>query len=104
MKMKEKNEEVSLKLNTQNTKIMASGSITLWQIDGKKWKLTDFFFLGSDFKITVDDDCSHEIKTLAPWKECFDKPRQCIKKQRHHFADKGPYSKSSGFSSSCVHM
>ena len=49
----------------------------------------DFIFLGS--KITVDGDCSHEIKkVLTPWKESYDKPRQCIKKQRQHFADKGP--------------
>ena len=50
--------------------------------------VTDFIFLGS--KITADGDSSHEIKTLAPWKESYDKPRQCIKKQRHHFADKSP--------------
>ena len=49
-------------------------------------------------------DCNHEIKTLAPWKENYDKPRQCIKKQKQHFADKGPYSQSYGFSSSHVQM
>ena len=47
---------------------------------------TDFIFLG--FKITADGDCSHEIKTLAPWKKSYDKPRQHIKKQRHYFASK----------------
>ena len=53
----------------------------------------DFLFLG--FKITADGDCSHEIKkTLASWKESYDKSRQCIKKQRHHFANKGLYSQS----------
>ena len=46
----------------------------------------DFIFWGS--KITADGDCSHEIKRLAPWKKSYDKPRQCIKKQRHHFANK----------------
>ena len=51
--------------------------------------VTDFIFLG--LKITVDSDCSHEIKTLAPWKKSYDKHREHIKKQRHHFADKGPY-------------
>ena len=56
--------------------------------------LTDFIFLGS--KITADGDCSHEIKTFAPWKESYDKPRQCVKKQRHHLADKGLYSQSYG--------
>ena len=84
-------------------KIRASGLITSWQIDGEKPKtVTDFIFLGS--KITVDGGCSHEIKTLVPWKESYDKPRQCIKKQRHHFSDKGPYSQSYGFSSSHVWM
>ena len=54
--------------------------------------VTDFIFLGS--KITTDIDCNHEIKTLAPWKENYDKSRQHIKKQRHYFANKGPYSQS----------
>ena len=45
-----------------------------------------------DTEITADGDCSHEIETFAPWKKSYDKPRQCITKQRHHFADKGPYS------------
>ena len=57
--------------------------------------VTDFIFLGS--KITVDSDCSHEIKTLAPWKKSYDKTGQCIKKQRHHFADKGLSSQIYGF-------
>ena len=58
MKVKEKNEKAGLKLNIQKTKIMASGPITSWQIDGEI--VTDFIFLGS--KITMDGDCSHEIK------------------------------------------
>ena len=61
MKVKEKSEKVGLKLNIQKTKIMASGPITSWQIDGETVKtVTDFIFLGS--KITVDGDCNHEIK------------------------------------------
>ena len=61
MKVKEESEKVGLKLNIQKTKIMASGPITSWQIDGEKqWNLADFIFLGS--KISADDDCSHEIK------------------------------------------
>ena len=67
--------------------------------------VTDFIFLGS--KITADGDCSHEIlKDIAPWKKSYDKPRQCIKIQRHHFGDKGSYSQSYGFSSShaCMDM
>ena len=66
MKVKEESEKVGLKLNIQKTKIMASGPITSWQIDGETMEtVTDFIFLGS--KITTDGDCSHEIKkTLAP--------------------------------------
>ena len=67
---------------------MASGPIMSWEIEGEKVEaMTDFIFLGS--RITVDGNCSHEIKMLAPWKESYDKPRECIKKQRYHFADKG---------------
>ena len=79
MKVKEESEKVGLKLNIQKTKIMASGPITSWQIDGETMEtVTDFIFLGS--KITVDGDCSHEIKKIAPWKKTYDKPRQHIKK------------------------
>ena len=61
MKVKEESEKVDLKLNIQKTKIMASGPITSWQIDGETMEtVTDFVFLGS--KITADGDCSHEIK------------------------------------------
>ena len=61
MKVKEESEKVGLKLNIQKTKIMASGPITSWQIDGETMKtVTDLIFLGS--KITADGDCSHEIK------------------------------------------
>ena len=64
MKVKEENEKADLKLNIQKTKIMASGPITSWQIDGATMEtVTDFIFLGS--KITADGDCSHEIKMLA---------------------------------------
>ena len=66
---------------------MASGLITSQQIEGEKVEVvTGFIFLDSN--ITANSDCSHEIKTLAPWKESYDKPRQHIKKQRHHFAAK----------------
>ena len=76
---------------------------TSWQIDGETMEtVTDFLFLGS--KITTDGDGSHKIKTLAPWKKSYDQPRQCIKNQRHYFADKGLYSQSYGFSSSHVQM
>ena len=103
MKVKEESEKIGLKLKIQKTKIMASGPITLWQIDTETVDtVSDFIFLGS--KITVDGDCSHEIKTLAPWKESYDQPRQHIKKQRHYFANKGPSSQDYGFSSSHVWM
>ena len=104
MKVKEESEKVGLKLNIQKTKIMASGPITSWQIDGETMEtLSVFIFLGS--KISSDDDCSHEIKkTLAPWKKSYDQPRQHFKKQRYYFANKGPYSQSCGFSSSHAWM
>ena len=57
--------------------------------------VTDFIFFGS--KMTANGDCSHEIKTLAPWKKSYDQPRQHIKKQRHYFANNGPSSQGSGF-------
>ena len=69
--MKEESGKGGLKLNTQKTKIMASGPITSWKIDGET--VTDFIFGVS--KITADGDCSHEIKMLTPWKESYDQPR-----------------------------
>ena len=87
-----------LKLNIQETKIMASGPITSWQIDRETIETVTLYFWGS--KITTDGDCSHEI--VDPWKKSYDKPRKHIKKQRHYFADKGPSSQNYGFSSSQV--
>ena len=82
---------------------MESSPNTSCQIDWETMEtVTGFIFLVS--KITVDGDCSHEIKTPAPWKKSYDQCRQHIKKQRHHFADKGPYSQSYGFPSSYVWM
>ncbi|XDA82812.1 hypothetical protein R6Z07F_012722 [Ovis aries] len=63
---------------------------------------TDFIFLGS--KIIAGSDCSREIKTPAPWKKSYDKTKHHIKKQRHHFANKGPYSQSYGFSSGHIQI
>ena len=103
MKVKEESEKAGLKLNIQKMKIMASGPITSWQIDGETMKtVTDFIFLGS--KITADGDCSHEIKTPTPWKESYDQPRQHIKKQRLYFENKGLSSQGYGFSSGHVWM
>ena len=75
MKVKEESEKVGLKLNIQKTKIMASGPIISWQIDGETVEtVSDFILRGS--KITADGDCSHEIKKmLTPWKESYDQPR-----------------------------
>ena len=101
MKVKEESEKVGLKLNIQKTKIMASGPITSWQIDGET--VADFIFLGS--KITADGDCGHEIKRcLLLGRKVVTKPRQHIKKQRHYFANKCLSSQSYGFSSSHVWM
>ena len=74
-----------------------------WEIDGETVEtVSDFIFGGS--KITADGDCSHEIKTLTPWKESYDQPRQHIKKQRHYFANKALSSQGYGFSSGHVWM
>ena len=71
MKVKEQSEKAGLKLYIQKTKIMASGPISSWQIDGETMETVADFILGGS-KITVDSDCSHEIKMLAPWKESYD--------------------------------
>ena len=90
MKVKEKTEKAGLKLNIKKTKIMASGPITPWQIDGETMEtVKHFIFLGS--KITVDGDCSHEIKRcLLLGRKPMKNLVGVLKKQRHHFADKGP--------------
>ena len=83
---------------------MASDPITSWQIDGDKVEaVTEFIFLG--FKITVYDDCSQKIKKMrCSWKKTYDKPRQYIKQQKHHFVNKGLYRQSYGFSNSHAWM
>ena len=107
------NKIISLQLNffLKNSKNKDKKKQRSWQLVPslhgklirKKWELSDFIFLGS--KITVDGDCSHEIKRLASWKKSYDKPRQHIEKQkpkkkkRCHFADKVLYSQNYGFSS-----
>jgi len=68
IKVKEESEKVGLKLNIQKTKIMASGPITSWEIDGKTMETVRDFILGGS-QITADGDCSHKIKSLAPWKK-----------------------------------
>ena len=103
---------ILLKFNIKKSKIMASSPITSWQIkEGEVEAVTDFIFLGS--KITNDSDYSHEIKRhmflffffkWKKWKWNLAKPRQHIKKQRHHFVDKDLHNQSYGFSSSLVWM
>ena len=97
MKVKEESEKVGLKFHIQKTKIMASGPIPSWEIDGETVEtLSDFIFLGS--KITADGDCSHEIKGKEiNWKESYDQPRQHIKKLRRCFANKSLSRKSCFF-------
>ena len=90
MKVKEKSEKAGLKFSVQKLRSWYLVPSLHGKLKGKKWSNDRFYFWGGS-KITVNRDCSHDIeKTLAPWKESYDKPRQGIKKQRHHFADKGP--------------
>ena len=84
----EESEKADLKLNIQNTKIMAFSLIFSCQTDGKTVETVSDLILGGS-KITADGDCSHEIKTLTLWKESYDQPRQHIEKQRRYFANKG---------------
>ena len=102
MKVKEESEKAGLKLNIQKTKIMASGPITLWQIDGAIETTTDFILGGS--KITANCDCSHEIKRHLLFGRKAMTNLDSIKKQGHYFANKGPCSQSSGSSSSHIWM
>ena len=104
MKVKEESENVVLKLNIQKTKIMASGPITSWEIDGETVQtVSDFIFWGS--KITVDGDCSHEIKRcLLLGRKVMTYLDWSIKKQRYYFANKGPSGQGYGFSSGHVWM
>ena len=108
MKVKEESEKVGLKLSIQKTKIMASGPITSWQIDGES--VANFIF--GDSKITVDGDCSHEIKRhLLLGRKAMTNPDSILKSRDitlpskiHYFAIKDPSSQSYGFSSSHVWM
>ena len=100
-RVKEESEKASLKLKIQKIKIMASSPITSWQTDGgrsENWQI--LFSYASKSPGTVNH--SHEIKMFSPWKESYEKPPQCTKRQRYHFADKGLYIQSYGFSSSHV--
>ena len=105
MKVKEESEKVGLKLNIQKTKIMTSGHITSWQIDGETVEtVTDFIILGG-FKITADGDCSHEIKRcLLLGRKAITNLDSILKSRDITLPTKGTYSQSCGFSSSHVRM
>ena len=98
--MKEESEKVGLKLNTQKTKIMASGPITLWEIDGET--VRDYFWGASKSlqMVTV----AMKLKDAYSLEESYHQLRQHIKKQRHYFANKGPSSQGYDFSSSHIWM
>ena len=104
MKVKEESEKVDLKFNIQKTKIMASGPITSWEIDGETMEtVPDFIFWGS--KIIADGDCSHEIKIrLLLGRKVMTNLDSILKKRRHYFANKGPSGQGCGFSSGHVWM
>ena len=104
LKVREESEKARLKLNIQKIKIMTSGPITSWQIDGETVEtVAGFIFLGS--KITADGDCSHEIKTrLLLGRKVMTNLDSILKKQRHYFVNKGPSSQGHGFSNSHVWM
>ena len=98
MKVKEESEKVGLKLNIQKTKIMASGPMTSWQIDGERVETVADFILGGS-KITADGDCSHEIKRHLLLGRKVMTNLDSILKSRN-IANKGPSSQGYGFSSS----
>ena len=102
MKVKEESEKVGLKLNIQKTRIMASGPITSWQIDGKTEEtVADFIFLGS--KITADGDCSHEIQRhLLLGRKVMTNIDRILQRKRHSFVNKGLSGQGYGFSSGHV--
>ena len=100
MKVKVESEKVVLKLNIQKTKIMVSSLITSWQIDEET--VTDFILGGSN--ITAEGDCSHEIKRCLLLGRKVMTNLDNIQKQRHYFANKGPFSQGYGFSNSHVWM
>ena len=104
MKVKEESEKAGLKLNIQNTRIMASSPITLWQIDGETMEtVTNFIFLGS--KITADGDGSHEIRRhLLLERKAMTNLDSILKSRDITLPTKGPSSQSYGFSSSHVWM
>ena len=103
MRVKQESEKAGLKLNIQKTKIMGSGPITSWQIDGGKWKQWQRLFSWAPKSLQMVT-AAMKLEMLSPWKDNYNKPGHCVKEQRHHFAKKGLYSQSYGLSSSHVWM
>ena len=103
MEVKEENEKAGLKLNIQKAKIMASGPITSWEIDGETVETVADFILGGS-KITADGDCSHESKRRLLLGRKVMTNLDSIFKQIRYFANKGPSSQAYGFSSGHVWM
>ena len=101
MKVKEESEKVGLKLNIQKTKIMVSGPITSWQIDGETVETMADFTLGAPKSLQMVTSAM-KLKDAYSFKKSYDQPREHIKKQRHYFANKGPSSQGYGFSNSHV--
>ena len=93
-----------LKLNIQKTKIMASGPITSWEIDGETVKTVSDFILAGAPKSLQMVTAAMKLKDTYPWKKNYNLPRQHIQKQRHFFANKGLSSQSYGFSTSHIWM
>ena len=100
LKVKEESEKTGLKLNIQKTKIMASGPITSWEIDGETVGTVQTLFFGASKSLQMVT-AAMKLKD-TPWEKSYDQPTQHIKKQRHYFANKGPSSQGYGFS--CGHV
>ena len=100
--IKEESEKVGLKLNIQKTKIMTSGPITSWEIDGETVETVSDFILGGALKSLQMVIAAMKLKDAYSLEESYEQPRWHIKKQRHYFANKGLSSQSYGFSSSHI--
>ena len=96
-KVKEENEKADLKLSIQKTKIVTSGPISSWQIDGEIMETVRDLFSWAPKSLQMIRLQSRNQKMLAPWKKSYDQIRQHIKKQKYYFANKGPFSQTYGF-------
>ena len=103
MRVKEENEKAVLNLSIKKTKIVASGSITSWQIEEEKWKQWQILFSWPPKSLWMMT-AAMKLKNICSLEEKLCRPGQCVKKQRHHFADKDHYIQSYGFSSSIVQV